>query len=172
VGVDQRALSRRADALFQPMLETIFIGADMQPVEDATLLMILQRPYSNANSPQRDFNLAKDRLWLLNNIIDPDRWVELCRLARRTSEAAIRGRASFQEERTRRAEYAERELGRRVEQLRLRLEREKDQGSAGTSSSELEFEYALSNALVRGIRNPLIRLDSLGFIVVSGRNPQ
>lgn len=171
-GVDQRALSRRADALFQPMLVTLFIGADMQSVEDATLLMILQRPYSNANIPRRDFNLAKERLPLLNNIIDPDRWAELCRLARRTSEALLRGRASFQEECSRRAEYAERELGRRVEQLRLRLEREKDQGSAGTSFSELEFEYALSNALVGGIRNPLIRLDSLGFIVVSGRTPQ
>jgi ATP-dependent helicase HepA len=171
-GIDQRALSRRADALFPPMLETIYINADMQIAEDETLLKILQRPYSNANALQRDFNLAKDRLGLLNNIIDPDRWAELCRHARRVAEATLRGQAVFQDECSQRAEDAERELGKRAQQLALRLERENDNPSTRSLSTELEFEYALSSALVEGIRDPLVRLDALGFIVVSGRSPK
>ena len=45
-----KTLRRRADALFPPKLETVFVNARMEIVEDTGLLNILQRPYYGKDS--------------------------------------------------------------------------------------------------------------------------
>ncbi|MHC5825577.1 MAG: hypothetical protein ACYT04_59430, partial [Nostoc sp.] len=65
------------------------------------------------------------------------------------------------------ANVAEKKLDNRVEQLRLRLNQ---QSWDDALAEELKIESALNAAIIEGIRQPLLRLDSVGFIVVSGRS--
>ena len=122
-----------------------------------------------------DYNLANERLPALDRLIDPGRWSGLCQEARQSSAAEVlsRGTPSLRDRCHAHAEHAERELGARLAQLRLRLARRRDEGRAGAAvtARDLEAEEALGHALVSGIRSPELRLDSVGFIVVSGKAP-
>jgi len=179
-GIDNnkyKALKRRTDALLPPIIETIFMDARYEPmsiVEDEPLLNILQRPYKGKSShPCRDYNLAKSRLPILNEFIDASNWQEFCHQARRTSETLLGDRTSFIELCEQQAQIAEQKLGKRLAQLRLRLNRlaQSQQTSHSLLAQEVNIETALSKAILEGIRHPRIKLDSVGFIIVSGRVP-
>ncbi|MEG4802116.1 protein DpdE [Microcoleus sp. ARI1-B5] len=171
------SVKRRADALFPPLVETIFIDARYEPmsiVEDEAVLKILQGSYKGKSShPCRDYNLAKSRLSVLNEFVDESKWPDLCTQARETSEILLRDRTSFIELCEQRAKIADRKLGNRLDQLRLRLNRmaESAQTSHSLLAKEVNIETALSQAMLEGIRYPRTKLDSVGFIVVSGRPP-
>jgi ATP-dependent helicase HepA len=179
-GIDNnkyKALKRRTDALLPPIIETIFMDARYEPmsiVEDEALLNILQRPYKGKSShPCRDYNLAKNRLPILNEFIDASNWQEFCHQARRTSETLLGDRTSFIELCEQQAQIAEQKLGKRLAQLPLRLNRlaQSQQTSHSLLAQEVNTETALSQAILEGIRHPRIKLDSVGFIIVSGRVP-
>ncbi len=165
---------RRADGLFPPIVESIFIDARNEPmcaVEDEVLLNILQRPYKERSGKYRDYNLAKSRLPILDNFVEPDKWQDFCRQARSTSLELLSQRPEFMELCKKSAKQAEQKLGKRLDQLRLRFNRltEQEQIYDAVLARELSRETALSKAIVEGIRHPRIRLDSVGFIIVSGR---
>ncbi len=169
-----KALQRRADGLFPPIVESLFIDARREPmraVEDKKLLSILQRPYLGKGIRNRDFNIAKSRLAILNNFVEPDKWQDFCRQVRNTSLELLNQRPAFVELCEQSALRAEKKLGKRLEQLRLRLNRFGKQGQDTVLAKELNNETILNQAIIEGIRNPRIRLDSVGFIIVSGRSP-
>ncbi|MBW4554687.1 MAG: DEAD/DEAH box helicase family protein [Trichormus sp. ATA11-4-KO1] len=167
-----KILKRRVDALLPPTMETVFIDGRSQPVcvvEDAALLNILQRPYKYKNSDKcRDYNLAKERLGIIDDFVDASKWPSFCQQARRTSLELLCDRPNFIALHQQCSKVAEQKLSKRVEQLRLRLNR---QTWDRTLAEELKIETALSAAILEGIRQPQIRLDSVGFIIVSGRSP-
>ncbi len=167
-----KILRRRADALFPPKLETIFVDARMNIVEDLGIINILQRPYYGKGDDYRDYNLAKNRLLILDEFIDPGKWSNFCHLARKTSEKLLRDRPNFVELCQQRAKTASSKLDNRINQLQLRLHRLSE---ANTNSSllaeELSTESTISQALLQGISRPRLKLDSVGFIIVSGRSP-
>ncbi|MEG3981776.1 protein DpdE [Microcoleus sp. T3B2] len=171
------SVKRRADALFPPIVETIFIDTRYEPmsiVEDEAVLKILQGSYKGKSShPCRDYNLAKSRLSVLNEFVDESKWPDLCSQARETSEILLRDRTFFISLCEQRARIADQKLGNRLDQLRLRLNRmaESEQTSHSLLAKEVNIETALSQAILEGIRHPRIKLDSVGFIVVSGRPP-
>lgn len=171
-----KILQRRVDGLFPPIVESVFIDARYEPmcaVEDETLLNILKRPYKGKGSKCRDYNLAKSRLSILDNFIEPSRWQEFCHQARRTSLELLSQRPEFISLCENSAIRAEQKLGKRLDQLRLRLNRLTNQEriSHTVLEQELNNETALSQVIIEGIRHPSIRLDSVGFIIVSGRTP-
>lgn len=172
-GLSSQALSRRADALFPPFMETIYLDLSMQEVGDASLLKVLARPYSKGSSPTRDYSLDDNRLPILERLIGADMWQVLCREARNSSEMLLRSRHSFRSALERFAARAEKEIARRIDQLRLRSALQVAEGvdHNPSLSRDLQVEQSLSHALVNGILNPRLRLDSVGFIVVSGRVP-
>ncbi|KAF3890427.1 MULTISPECIES: protein DpdE [Nostocales] len=166
-----KILQRRVDALFPPIIETIFIDGRHQPmslVEDEKLLNILRRPYNNKSYPYRDYNLAKEDVEIIEDFVDASQWQKFCYLAHKTSSELLARRPDFIDLCKRYALVAEKKLGSREEQLRLRLNR---QSSDRLLGEELEIEKALNAAILEGIRQPLVRLDSVGFIIVSGRAP-
>ncbi|MDB9350080.1 protein DpdE [Nodularia spumigena] len=166
-----KTLKRRVDALFPPMLETIFVDGRSNPmslVEDKSLLNILQRPYKDRNTDRaRDFNLAKERLGIIDAFVDASEWKNFCLQARSSSGELLLNHPKFIKLHEQYAQIAEQKLNKKVEQLKLRLKRQKDDS---VLTEELQIETALSTAILDGIRQPQIRLDSVGFIVVSGRN--
>ncbi len=166
-----KILQRRVDALFPPIMETIYLDGRQEPisvVEDRVLLDILQRPYKDKNNNQgRDYNLAKERLEIIDNFVEPSKWQNYCYQVRNAFLALLSNRPDFLELCEQRAFVAEKKLGNRVEQLRLLLNQQTgDQALA----QELKIETALSAAILEGIRRPQIKLDSVGFIIVSGRS--
>ncbi|AFY32649.1 protein DpdE [Calothrix sp. PCC 7507] len=171
-----KTLQRRADSLFPPIVESVFIDArseSMSAVEDETLLNILQRPYKSKGGKYRDYNLAKSRLSILDNFVESSKWQEFCYQARRTSLDLLNQHPDFSALCKNSATHAEQKLGKRLDQLRLRLTRHTNQEriSDPALEQELNNETALSQVIIAGIRQPAIRLDSVGFIIVSGRPP-
>ncbi|MBD2200613.1 MULTISPECIES: protein DpdE [Calothrix] len=171
-----KILQRRVDGLFPPIVESVFIDARYEPmcaVEDETLLNILKRPYKGKGSKCRDYNLAKSRLSILDNFIDASNWPEFCYQARSKSLELLSQRPDFIALCEDSATRAEQKLGKRLDQLRLRLNRLTNQEriSHTVLEQELNNETALSQVIIEGIRHPSIRLDSVGFIIVSGRTP-
>jgi ATP-dependent helicase HepA len=169
---NSKTLNRLADGLFPPFIETIFLDARSEPmhiVEDAALLDILQRPYlakkKRSNSKYYDYNLAKSKLPILDNFVEASEWQNFCSQARETALELLCQRPDFVKLCEKYAQVAEQKLGRRIEQLRLRL----NKLAQNTLEQEISRENNKMQAIVEGIRHPYIRLDSVGFIIVSGR---
>ena len=180
-GLDVRklkSLKRRADALFPPLIKTVFLdtrGGEMSIVEDENIQQILQRKYSGKSyKATRDYNLAKNRLEILDRFVPAENWQDFCRQARTTSEELLKQQPNFMELCQKRAFFAENKLETRINQLQLRLKRHSETEKIPNDSltEELDTETALGEAVMEGIYNPSIRLDSVGFIVVSGQPPQ
>jgi ATP-dependent helicase HepA len=170
---DGLALRRRADALFPPGVESIFIDASLQEVTDPVLLERLRRPYSrDRTGPVVDYNLTKQRRSIIETVVASDLWERLCRDARDTALHLTRVRPAFQSRCSRYAAVAQRQLAVKIEQLRLREHRdESDEAEKQIASRDLALEEALAEALLCGIRTPEVRVDSVGFVVLSGRAP-
>ncbi|PAX60544.1 protein DpdE [Brunnivagina elsteri] len=170
-----KVLQRRVDGLFAPFVKSIFIDARYEPmtiVEDENILKILECPYQYKGSKLRDYNLAKNRLYILDNFIESSKWQKICDRARQTSLDLLVQQPDFSKLCDKSSTYAEQNLGRRLEQLRLRLNRLNEQGQVSNVKlqQELDNERELSQVIIEGIRKPLIRLDSVGFIIISGRH--
>jgi ATP-dependent helicase HepA len=167
-----KILQRRVDALFPPIVETVFLDCrskSVSLVENEKLLSILQRPYNNkGNHPYRDYNLAKEDVGIIDEFVNASQWQQFCYQAHKKSSALLARRSDLIDLCKRYALVAQKKLENREEQLRLRLKR---QSSDRILSEELEIETALNAAILEGIRQPRLRLDSVGFIVLSGRAP-
>ncbi|MEG5101564.1 MULTISPECIES: protein DpdE [unclassified Microcoleus] len=171
-----KALQRRADALFLPIFETVFVDARSEPmslVEDAEILAILQRDYKGKGGPNRDYNLSKNRTSLIDSFVDPLEWDDFCQKGRVVSEELLRGRSAFVEMCEQSAVTAAIQLENRVNQLQLRLNRlsKSEQLLESVLAEEISTESLLSEAVLAGIRRPHMTLESVGFIVISGRPP-
>jgi len=165
-------LKRQVDSLFPPFIRTIFIDARSEAlcdVKDELLLSILQRPYQkDKNSHQgQDYNLAKERLEIIDKFIAPDNWHNLCYQVRDTSKTLLTQPQDFIQICEHHAQVAEQKLAHRVEQLKLRLH---TQTWDNALAEELKIERLLKFAIVQGIHQPELQLDSVGFIVVSGQS--
>jgi ATP-dependent helicase HepA len=163
------ALKRRMDAIFPPVVETIFLNMQMNVVDDSQLLDILQRPYSKKRRPTHDYSLSKDKLQVIDEFVSRDNWAALCRTSREQSEMLLRESPNFRDRCQQYATQAERKLGDRLEQLQLRWERQSQLDKS--LAQEVEIERELKQVLIRGIEHPQLRLDSIGFYIVSGRSP-
>lgn len=168
---NQLALRRRMDAIFPPMVETIFLDTRMNSVNAPHLLKILQRPYSKKRRPTHDYSLSKSKVQVIDEFVSRDDWAKLCRTSSEQSVSLLRQRPDFCDRCQHHAAQAERQLGDRLEQLQLRLERQFQTGDDTSLAQEVEIERTLKQILVDGIRHPHIRLDSVGFYIVSGRSP-
>jgi ATP-dependent helicase HepA len=165
-GVAPEALRRRADALLPPSFETVWVGSDGSEVTDKRLLSVLSRPYRHPRDYGSDYNLHKHRIEMLDQVVDRGVWPRVCGDARPKSEALLRHDPSFQAQCAAQASRAERRFEHRMDQLRLRARLE-----GGGGVGEVAFEEELGEALIAGIRTPALRLDTVTFFVISGRNP-
>jgi ATP-dependent helicase HepA len=167
VRLDRRAIQRRADKHLAPRLETIWTTFDGAEVSDAGLLGVLERPYDPAAG---DVNLNVDRRWALDQLVGAGDWERRCRVARARSEEALRGRARFStavaaavgsfEEATRTATTKRR--------VRLAFVQARERSR---EEEELRVDEEIDSAITRGLREPRVRLDAVGGLVLSPRLP-
>ncbi|MEM7725506.1 MAG: protein DpdE [Cyanobacteria bacterium P01_A01_bin.45] len=174
---EYKSLQRLAEGLFPPLVETVFLDCEsesMAIVEDEELLKILQREYHGKGSKNnRDYNLAKNRLKAIDEFVPPSEWENTCRRARQTSEELLANRPDFVDLCKKRTAIAKRELGNRINQMQMRLTQfsQSKQMSNSLLAREIDSRSELNEAILQGIRHPNIRLDSVGFVIVSGQPP-
>ena len=137
-------------------------------VEDGRLTGLLQTPYE----PKRgDINLNPERRWALDELIGESDWEWRCRTARARSEEALRHQPSFAaacEDAVTRFEAASRTA---VMQRRIRLTFLPARQRAA-EESELATDIDIDAALALGMREPHVRLDAVGTIVLSPFMPE
>jgi ATP-dependent helicase HepA len=166
-----KGIQRLADSLFSPIFKTVYLDLQMNTVEDQSLLDLLQFPYHQNGQDYQDFNLAKDRLEIIDNFISRDDWGNLCRNARQNSEEHLRSSEEFRDYCETYRVKANRKLDERLEQLKIRLIHNSEFSSDKELQKEVEIEKALQEALLQGIIKPRISLDSIGFYIVAGYSP-
>ncbi|GGS37460.1 protein DpdE [Deinococcus knuensis] len=169
-GWDEGALRRRLDALLPPRTHTVWLSHRGQLVPDEAI-PILSRPFGKVNvsfpPEQLDYNLNWDRLWALKEFMTDSEWVETCRDVHGKADRAVQLDAELDAYVHRALSEAERRLSGTLEQLRTRAARLR----TPEAQREVELEARLTPLLLQALRHPRIKLDSVGFTVLSGRDP-
>ena len=154
------AIRRRSDMALPPFFQTIWLDQELAQVQEAATLQFLglaHRPEA-VGLGGRDFNLNPRRWQLLAGLEMPQlgHWAELCHEARGRAEETLRALPSIignLEAAIRRASVAD--YG-RLAQLRARAQR-----VSVADEIEWKLEEALSASLMRGIRDPRVRVDAI-----------
>jgi ATP-dependent helicase HepA len=159
------AIKRQVDALFPPQLKTLFIDINGGQVTDEELIKILRRPYKAKGERNRDYNLAKERRFIVDGFINPERWESLCYEVRNASEKILLDSCSdyCQHQVAQAGEILEHQ----IDQLKLRLRRISEK----KLSQEIEQQTTLNQVLLESISRPHVRLDAVGFIIISENPP-
>lgn len=165
---DKHAFLRQADAFFPPFVVTLFINSSLEIETDHKTLQTLNLPHDKRG---QDTNLTKHRLHIINELVSETRWEPFCREAQSASINVLKTMPIFTETVNQGIENADKFYSSRLTQLRLRDLREQIGEMCGKDVN-LELETQLANAISEGIKNPNILLDSIGFVVISGRKLQ
>jgi len=153
-------------------METVFIGVDGVVEEDTTLLQSLARPFSKSRYAEgMDYNLTKDRVPVIEDLVPLSRWESTCHGARDAALAAVRSLPSQEHHRQLSETTARNRLDTRLQQLTLRKAAANDNALRAMIEEEITGERAIGEALIEGVRRPRMRIDALGLIVLSGRAP-
>ncbi|HMI82572.1 MAG TPA: protein DpdE [Polyangiaceae bacterium] len=163
------ALRRRADEVFPIEYRTVWLDSDLDAVQDAGLLAMLELPYSREQrrGGGNDTNLRVERWMKVDTLVPLGDWGGLCGRARDAAERLLRADDGF---RGRCLRY-ERQLHERAlavdDALRSRIARLV--GSAREAEAcAAEFERQLAESLAIGVKSPSLRVDSAGAILLSG----
>lgn len=150
---DREGLKRRAQRFLQSSTAELHLDGEGSPAP-ASLLPILCKPYSKEPRPEggRDFNLCS-RSRLFQSVISPGAFANLAREMRNRAQAAVLA-DPYVQVRISVAEKAARADARRF------LRR-----GGGVASGAVE-------AIVDAVRTPRVRLDSMGFFVLSRTPPE
>lgn len=164
-----KALQRRLDRYFPPQYKTIHVDIEGNLVDDPQILKALEPPFFKQEEGGYDLNLIKDRLVFFEQF-DTNSWKDSCRLARHSSEQLLRGSQKFQQICQEYADQAARDLELGLTQMMLRAKQDQVLFyQKQLYRKELQLEQKLNQAIVKGTRHPKVRLDSVGFIALSGR---
>jgi ATP-dependent helicase HepA len=157
------AIARRAEEAFPPTFATVWVDAQGDIVRDPTLLVVLEQPYSHA-----DTNL-RHPLWEhvddLGLVAD---WSVVCE---RAQEVAF---SHYQEtvELRQRIDSAKQVLSKKHKERVTALEaRIASLDRHESERIELDVETGLFGCLLETVSNPRVRLDSVGAMVLSEQNP-
>lgn len=170
---DRIAFERQADAFFPPLMKSIYVDTDAEPVSDERLLAVLRRPFHGRDDGGTDVTMDAEFSDLLDELIDPAQWKAICSAASEKAKETLRQDQTFVGMCRVRREHAERELLMRAERMRLRMNAESKLARGLTvTPRDMEVEDRLRQVLLNGIDNPHLRLDSTGLVIVAGTQPK
>lgn len=169
-GVSLGAVRRRADLLFAPWVETVFVDSLLNPVTDPDLIKILKRPYQKAGPfpGAGDTNLADARS-ALGDVLDARRFTELCMAVKGRRFELIESRAEYQERLAEARSRARTQLAVRAERLERRADAQRRE--FGREDMTWRAETLVIQAITEALDGQLARLDSVGLIVASRQPP-
>jgi ATP-dependent helicase HepA len=158
------ALSRLADAVFPPIIETIWIDQELQPADEECLFE-LARPYRKPYDTNLTGNLWPEAI----SRTGCGPWTDLCESVRSVGERLLVEKHDLQSLIQSKADALTEVRAITKEQLISRLEAIPEILTSERVALEKEIQFArsLTRALVSGILYPLIRLDSAGVVILS-----
>jgi ATP-dependent helicase HepA len=157
--INEPLFRRRAETWFSPIMRLVFIDSDMHKVEPkSALFALLNRPYQHALDGGHDSPLRGNFQNALRLVGVNSDWPQLCQRAHSEAVHMLKSMPRLQTAIAESAERAQKHCEALLEQL-----------SCHGDETWLAYETDLARALVCGIRHPEVRLDSIGFIVLSSR---
>ncbi|MFI5509106.1 protein DpdE [Mycobacterium sp. NPDC051804] len=168
-GDEPKALRRRADAIFPPAVETVWIDIDGMAIVDPTIVGILERRYRKPPTAgaDGDLNLNPARLGEAYSVLPQSNWKDSWRDAEAAARQTIVHLESFVERVGAGLESCAYDGQARQRQLALR-----EAYSEGLERADLrrerELEELMTSTLDKAIRAPRLSLDSTGIVIVAG----
>lgn len=159
----QLAIARRAQQYFRQSYTLLHVEASGEPVSDVALNTILALPYTNERTPGRpwvDVNLGS-RPAEFARIIDPSHFAEICRSVRDKSIAAFMESDEFRVQLSDAATAARADFDRRCARLQRRA----------ATGEVVSNELANAEAVLAAVLHPSVRLDAMGFFIVTSLKP-
>ncbi|AWW37545.1 protein DpdE [Streptomyces cadmiisoli] len=169
--VDLPSLRRRADALFPPLIVTVWTDVNGTPITDGRHLDALQARYAKPVPGQLggDYSLNSERITHAYELIPAAQWGTRWRAAEHSAQRLAHSDDAVNETRTRALDLAGTDIATRLRQLRLRAARSEGNERAELEE-EVETEALAGQELLTALQTPSLRLDSTGVVVVSGRS--
>ena len=167
-GDEKNGLRTRVDGYLSPWTDVLYVDSELNVVDDPHLIGLISAPYGVIASG-RDFNLGS-RLDTLFSLIDPAQFERLCFSIRTASEDWLRNQIRFKEIATGAYELGFLDIERRNKRLSQRLNNRIESGDLEDSGLSREIE--LNKNILAVLGNPVVKLDSIGAIVLSSRTPQ
>ncbi|HYL98777.1 MAG TPA: helicase-related protein, partial [Blastocatellia bacterium] len=169
VPVSIAALRRRADEAFPVSYRSVWLDSDLEEVKDPELLTVLAQPYSKRprTDGAYDLNLRSERWERAAELLSIGDWAELCVKARQSAERVVRDEAEFRLRCDRYASGIRDSAAAIANTFSSRIARLA--GAVRRAEERMaKMEAKLATALIAGIRNPAMRVDSAGAVVISG----
>jgi ATP-dependent helicase HepA len=167
--LEKDGLRARMDGYFPPWSNVIYIDAELKPVVDTSLLNLMSLPFKGEKTRGLDFNLGS-RLDALFGLIDSTQFERLCFSIRNSSETWLREQHTFKDTVDTAYERGRLDIEHRIRRLNQR--REIRTSSGEREDSGLSRQIELNESILSALRNPIVKLDAIGAIVLSGRSPQ
>ena len=170
-GLDRQSLTRRTDGLFPPLIVTMWMDVEARPLTNRVHLDALATPYrkpSHGTESGGDYALNRTRIERAYEVIPATEWAERWRASEAAAQRLVRSDDQIVKAIANNAAAAERDATSRIGQLRLRAQR--SEGSERRLlHQEIHREEVFARALATAITNPVLRLDSTGLVILSGR---
>lgn len=168
-GLERGVAQRRVDSCFPPLVATIWLDIGLNEIENVTILGLVSEAY---NPDLGDVHLSLARQWALDEVVGRDQWVPLIKGARVESQRLLEARPDFTAAMQAAQVRARRRAQVTVEQLRVRIHAAESTGTPVLADpADLKLETDLAAGVVFGVSHPIVSLDSVGLVILSGRVP-
>ncbi|MFS0840412.1 protein DpdE [Paenibacillus sp. 1P03SA] len=161
--VDSKVYQRLLDKFFEPTYVEVILDYQGNRVDDE-LEYLLARPYCDVEDGGTDTSIIKDRLKVIRDIFTTKQWQKVCDLISSQSRQYLNEDPKFIEKCRTKAEVAINHFNYLKVQVEMRKLFE------GDSVTYDVFDEEQYEAIVQGIKQPKVQLDSAGFIILSGRD--
>ncbi len=165
---ERSSLQARLDGYLPPWRDVIYVDAELKPITDAEHISLLSKPYKGTETRGLDFNLSS-RQEALFGFVDPTHFERLCYSIRDASEAWLREQDRFKS--VVKEAYERGLLDIEHRRARLNQRRSNLSISGELEDSGLTRELELNQKILETLGDPVVKLDSIGVIVLSGRSP-
>ena len=167
-----QSIRRGADQLFPPIIQSIWLDEDLKLVKDKQVLGLLEEPYDKGHGGPhgRDYNINHERWEALGKSYPAAKWKTLCEKARAAAETILRAHLQLKQLTKEKGERAQRFAAVRLAQQESRIahlapaERKEEKAL-------LKLDEAIADAIIKGIRKPAVRLDAIGALFISKKDP-
>ncbi|MGG3471327.1 protein DpdE [Neobacillus pocheonensis] len=169
--MNPKALQRIMDHYFPPIYQQMFIDINGKVVDDPTLVIHLSKEFVKVQNRGTDLNLTKNRIGIIDRVIPSAYWKETVTTVKEKSMIALKTSKKLEVLCKDKANFAHAQMELKLTQLKLRINKEQQLQNKYqlNFNKDLEFECELTDAILKGILTPKIKLDSIGLIILSGQ---
>lgn len=165
IELDLEVIRRWLDSFWIPSLEGFWLDTNGDEVVNPAIKEHLSPPYGNGRPPYFDRNLSSKRRWALEQVSDLQPWREVCEWVRLRAETSLRKSPGFISKQELSARSAQVLMDMAISQLEQRALLDK---VGRGSQAELDFYRFVRPAVLEAVEKPVVRLDAVGFVVLSG----